>query len=195
MTTNASKKGLLVGAIIAITLIIGGASGWFYLQYQQQNSNVGVTIRDFNYARDAQFILNIFKDNMYWLVAEGSDFSPEHMLQHLAWSKEPHAMGKETIKVLYENGVPAGFTAYYKLNFYKGRLHFLAVDEKFRSKGYGFMLVQYALKELIAQGSKEITLVTRTNNISAQNTYRKAGFKEGRKTDDGFVYFNYMVAE
>lgn len=169
-----------------------GIGSYFYTQYSQKE----YCIYEYNEKRDHDFILNLFKDkeNWYWLVAEGSDFSPEYFLEHRASSKKPEHLGNETIKVIYAQGKPVGFTSYYQLKFYEGRIHFVAVDKQHRSKSYGFILTKYALEDLLKRGTKKISLVTRTTNIPAQTIYKKAGFKEGRVVN-GFVYFDYYVKQ
>ena len=73
-----------------------------------------------------------------------------------------------------------------------GFVHFLDVDEKFRSKGYGLKLLQYALNDLKKQGATQIYLVTRTINYPAQKIYKKADFQETSRTN-GFVRFDYYL--
>ncbi|MEX0939832.1 MAG: GNAT family N-acetyltransferase [Candidatus Babeliales bacterium] len=174
---------LFTASAIAVLVIFG--SSYFYTPQ--------VKISNFDEARDTEFILDLFKKNWHWLVAEGTTFSPEYMLKYRASSQDSSKdHGKEIIKVLYEGNEPVGFVAYHKINFFKCMLHFLAVREEFRSKGYGLQLLQYAVNDLIARGCAEITLVTRTNNYPAQKVYKKVGFKETHRTN-GFVYFSYIV--
>lgn len=180
------KKRLLKRIVLSFILVGVGFFGYrWYIGSSRQSY-----MADFDYKRDASFILDIFKNNWYWLIAEGSDFSPEYMLKHKASSRAPEHMGNETIKVMYVDGKPVGFVTYYSLKFYEARIHFVAVDQSCRSRGYGLALVRYALNELTKQGYKKISLVTRVNNYSAQAIYKKAGFKESH-INNGFIYFNY----
>ncbi len=149
-------------------------------------------IYDFDEKRDTSFILDLFEKDLYWLVAEGSDFSPEYMLKHRASSKNPEHIGNETIKVMYVGNQPVGFITYHKKKFYEGAIHFIDVSKEFRSQGYGLKLLNYGVKDLIARGVAKIGLVTRTSNYAAQAIYKKAGFTESWRTD-GFVYFEYIV--
>ncbi|MGB8467978.1 MAG: GNAT family N-acetyltransferase [Candidatus Babeliales bacterium] len=180
-THRMSTLFIFVGTLIAILCASG--SYWYYTQPRMY---------DFDYKRDSAFILDMFQKNWYWLIAEGSDFSPEYFLLNRASSKQPQHLGNETIKVLYKGGTPVGFTSYYKVKFYKGKVHFVLVNEQFRSQGYGLQLVTYAINALVAQGCTEITLVTRENNFSAQKIYKRAGFEE-YGCEDGFIYFKYTV--
>ena len=101
-------------------------------------------------------------------------------------------MGRLRIKVLREHDAFVGFTAYYMKTSDLGLLLFLAVNPEFRGKGYGDMLTRYALNDLIRVGAKRIRLVTRTCNIPAQKLYKRVGFKETSRDDEGFVYFEYV---
>ena len=172
---------MLAGAVV--TFLIG--VGYHLLSPAER-------IYDFNEKRDTAFILDLFEKDLYWLVAEGSDFSPEYMLKHRASSKKSEHVGNEIIKVMYKGNTPVGFITYHKKKFYEGAIHFIDVAKEFRSKGYGLILLSYGVKDLIARGVAKIGLVTRTNNYSAQAIYKKAGFTESWRTD-GFVYFEYVV--
>ncbi|MCK5632450.1 GNAT family N-acetyltransferase [bacterium] len=140
--------------------------------------------------RDTKEILDIFYNDWYWLFP-GPDYSPEFILKNKAPGKEWYQaryMGKLHIKVLRESGKVAGFTTFYKKNFYEGHIQFVAVAKDFRKKGYGQMLTEHAIKSLIDLGSKKITLLTRLNNTRARSIYERIGFKETRR-DDGFIFY------
>lgn len=53
----------------------------------------------------------------------------------------------------------------------------LAVYEKFRRKGFGLRLLEYAEKEARAQGKNRLSLLTEIENTSAQALYHQFGFK------------------
>lgn len=178
-----SRIAKFLGLAIGLFGILGG-----FIYYK----TAYVALYDFNAKRDSAFILDVFNRHWYWLIAEGSDFSPEYMLEHLASSKDPSDHGNEIIKVMYKGNTPVGFVIYYKKKFYQGVLHFVAVDDQFRSKGYGLQLVEYAVNDLISRGCTSITLVTRTENYAAQKIYLRAGFKETERTNR-FVYYKYTV--
>jgi ribosomal protein S18 acetylase RimI-like enzyme len=173
---------MLAGALVAILIGIG----YYFIGQSSER------IVDFNQARDSAFILDLFKKDWYWLVGEGSDFDPEYMLKYSASSKKPEDIGNQTIKVMFVDNKPVGFIAYHKKKFYEGVIHFIDINEDFRSKGYGQKLLKYAIADLKKHGVTKITLVTRTNNYPAQAIYKKAGFKEVWQTN-GFVYFEHRV--
>ena len=149
-------------------------------------------IQDFNEARDSQDILNIFKEDRYWLLSS-PNYSPEHMLSTRSPNKDDaRYFGKLNIKVLREAGKFVGFVAYYMKNFFIGTVLFLDVKPEFRGKGYAQKLMRYAIDELKKQGASIITLVTRSENYSAQAVYKKTGFVKTLE-EDGFVYFDLRV--
>ena len=181
------KLRLFLGALF----IIGGLGFWIYQSsfYTTQFKELHGII-DFAYERDRDFILDIFDKNWYWLIDDASspNFSAEYMMRYLTTNSNPATAGRLTMKVLYEHNEPAGFNAYYLQHFYLGRIRFVAVREKFRSKGYGKKLVEYALNDLQSRGAAKVRLVTRTTNIPAQKVY-KASSMHVSEEEGGFVWF------
>lgn len=181
MYVHMSKRmWVLVGLLAAIVIGGGAALVWW---------GVGAgasTIYDYDEVRDKQQILQTFQRDWYWLVEEGSDFDPNHMLLTRSPSKNPEFQGVLTIKVLVDDGKTAGFITYYKKSFYEGFIQFLSVSPNFRGKGYGKKLVQYAIDDLFGQGCTLIRLITRTSNSWARAIYRSMSFQEFQR-DAGFV--------
>lgn len=179
------KKSLL--AALSLTAFSIG------LYYTIRKNASELTLYTFDEQRDTEFILDIFKNDWYWLVSEYStDFSPEYMLANRASSRAPQHKGNLAIKTLYKKTEPLGFVAFYKKSFYKGLLLFLAVRQKHRGKGYAYYMLKDAIKEMKAMGLSVVRLVTRTNNESSQKLYTRFGFKEVER-EDGFVYFEYKL--
>jgi ribosomal protein S18 acetylase RimI-like enzyme len=171
--------------LLSITLAACGSIGT-YVYYT--NINQG-PIYDFNPARDTQPIMDIFNQNWYWLLAS-PDSSPAFMIKHRTHDSNPLHFGSLHIKVLREQDRLAGFAAYFMQNPQEGRLLFLAVDQKFRGKGYGKILAEYAMKELFAMGATHLALWTRVSNLPAQRIYKDLGFKEVFD-ENGYVFFEY----
>ncbi len=187
---NSTHRRLLLVALLILGSGIG-ATIW-YARYHTQVAAAPLTIMDFDTERDKSFILDIFKNDWYWLVSEHStDFSPEYMLQNRASSKAPEHVGNLTIKVGYVDQEPVGFVAYYKKSFYDGFILFLALRSQFRSKGYAYQLLQHAINDLKSRFVTKIRLVTRTVNAPAIKLYTGIGFRETDRDDEGFVYFQY----
>ena len=179
-STRMKKLVIILSIALASCAGIGG-----YHYYQSMRG----PIYDFNPVTDTQPILDIFKNNYYWLIAnEGS--SPAFMIKHRTFDTNPMHFGSLKLKVLREDNKLAGFTAYYMETAQQGRLLFLAVGHDFRGKGYGHMLAQRAMDELFKMGADHITLWTRTENLPAQKIYKELGFVKVFD-EDGFVYFEY----
>lgn len=186
---NFTKK---LGLCIGILAALGGVGFWVYKDsFRTTQTKKLQGIVDFDYERDRQFILDIFDKNMYWLVDKKSspDFSAEYMMRYLTTNNSPSTAGYLTIKVLYDDGQPVGFTAYYMKHFYLGQIRFVAVCEECRSRGYGRKLMDYALQDLQSRGAAKVRLVTRTTNIPAQKLYKASGMHVSQE-EDGFVWFD-----
>jgi ribosomal protein S18 acetylase RimI-like enzyme len=186
MFTNRMKKLTFIGAIIV------ALSGYGLYQYQLYNSAV---LYDFNAERDTPQMLEMFESDWYWLFASSpEEFSVAHSLKYLTPSQyDRRYFGALKIKVMRQRERVLGFVAYYMHNATKGQLLWLDVRPETRGKGYGYMLAQHAVDQMIAAGAKTIFIWTRTSNIPGQKIYKKLGFKEVYVTEDGYVYFEYVV--
>ena len=184
--TMSGKRVKIVAGLLATFALIGGIA--YY----------GLTSRDsivhFVPERDTKAMLKIFYDDWYWLFP-GPDYSPEYILKYRSPGQESgyhRYMGKLQIKVLRDGGKLAGFTTYYKKNFYEGQVQFVAVSPDFRRKGYGRLLTDYAVKGLFGMGCRKVSLLTRLNNKGARRLYEKIGFKEAWRDEDGFIYYSIV---
>ena len=182
MKMSRIKKISIIALICAV--VCGGV--WYYSSQEKG------PIYEFNQQRDTAAILKLFDQNWDWLIAnEGS--SPAFYLKYRTPNDNPLFFGKLHIKVLREQDNLIGFVAYF-LEYHPDvwRLLFLAVDEKYRGKGYGTTLANYAIDDMIKRGAKKIALWTRLSN-PAQNIYKKLGFVEGYYTEGGYIYYELFV--
>jgi len=176
----------LIAGIVLTAALVGGVA---YYTLAPRGPIV-----DFVYDRDAKEMLKLFYDDWYWLFPENeisTNYSPEYILKHKAPSKEnymPRYRGKLNIKVLRKDGKLAGFTTYYKKNFYEGWVQFVSVSPDFRRRGYGKMLTEYATQALFDMGMTRVVLNTRTNN-PARRIYERIGFKAFSFDRDEFVLY------
>ncbi len=178
--------------IFKILLVFGLVSlfavpiSYYYKNYSGSYSCSGIF--EYDPKIDRSFILNLFEKNMYWLVAENvTGFSAEYTLDTKSRSKRPEHQGNLQFYVYRTPECkPAGFVAFYKENFFKGKILFLAIDESQRRHGYARKLINFALDKLQEMGLVYVDIITRTNNIGAQNLYKSVGFHETWR-DDGFV--------
>jgi len=173
-----------IGMIVIFVVLLCGLYGYYCMSEKGP-------IYEFNSKRDTAAILNLFDKNWYWLIANESS-SPSFYLKYRTPNENPAYFGKLQVKVMRENNELVGFVAYYKEKpeEEEWRLLFLAVDEKFRGKGYGSTLAEYAMQDMIKQGAKKIGLWTRLSN-PAQRIYKRLGFVELYYTEGGYIYFEY----
>lgn len=180
MTNNRIKKIIM---IIAIAIISGSGLSIFY--YHQKNHG---PIYNFNPATDMEPVITIFNQDFDWLTAN-KDCSPRFLFKNRTYDNNPTHFGSLVIKVLKEGDKIAGFTSYYKETPQQGRILFVGVGREFRGKGYGKILTQHAMDELLKMGVEHLALWTRVDNYPAQKIYKSLGFVEMFDSGDGFVWF------
>ena len=65
-----------------------------------------------------------------------------------------------------------------------GSMDLLGIDKNNQKKGYGLILIEYALKKLKELNVSEVFLIVNKENIKAQRVYEKIGFIADSKFDD-----------
>lgn len=179
-------KSIRIGlGLLGLAVLI---SGGYYI-YQAISP-----IKSYDAARDRAFIVNLFKKDWYWLI---SDYSPDYNVEFMLDKKSPTTtssvdVGKLLLKTYVEQGVPMGFVAYYPKELKVGQLLFLAVDEKYRSKGIARKLMNYALKDLKKLGMLAVRMNTRTDNTRARKLYESLGFKL-IWTDGAYIIYEIIL--
>jgi ribosomal protein S18 acetylase RimI-like enzyme len=190
MTNNYQINSFFKKILLLMLATISVCSGiWIF-----QKNTAFVNISDYKPERDRAFILDIFKKDFFWLVAdEGSEtFSAEYMLDNRTSSRRPVRKGNLIIKVYTDEGNPAAFIAYYTKKLYEGYILFISVGEKYRKKGYARTLIKYALEDLKRRGSSVVRMLTRNINKPARSLYESLGFKQ-YWTDGKYVrYEKYL---
>lgn len=185
-----NSKWFKIGAL-SVILALGLGALYNYLPQQQPQA-----ISFFEEQRDLKDIHNIFKNNWYWLIASFPTYEPQYvdyMFKNKAAGLDPRHVGSLNIKVLRDGSELVGFVAYYMENWYEGRILFLAVNEKFRGKGYAEQLMKDAFGELKTLGATKLVLLTRVDNVRAQKIYNRLGFKEIKRDKEGFVHFEKLA--
>jgi ribosomal protein S18 acetylase RimI-like enzyme len=174
-------------ALISV-LCAGMVSGvWYYA------SHMRTPVSDFEFTRDIDHVLTMFKDDWYWLDASRDQFEKDYVVykfKNRAQQLNPLYNGSMRIKVIREDNQLAGFITYHKEGADGGRILYLDVKPAMRGKRYGEILMRYAMDDLIRMDAKKIRLVTRTDNLAAQKLYNRVGFVE-TSSSDGFVNFEY----
>jgi ribosomal protein S18 acetylase RimI-like enzyme len=173
-----TKKNYAIGSFI--TAIIGAFAVWYYVSHRPCEG-----VQPYDAARDREFVIKLFKDNWDWLIAS-ENYLVEFMLDNKASSQDPASAGNLQLFTLCSDGKPVGFTAFYRKNFYKAQILFLVVPESERRKGYAEKMLKFDLEELKRQGFSLAQILTRLDNIRAQNLYKKLGFTEYWR-DDRFM--------
>ena len=136
------KVSLYTKIFLAIALVGAlGASAWYFSARSEG-------VFDYNPQEDQAFVINLFKNDWYWLISDASSksYSVEHMLDYKASSKDKE--GDLILKIYRVKGKPVGFVAYYPRELFIGQILFVSVDKSQRGKGYARKMVSSALKDL-----------------------------------------------
>ena len=185
---RSQKNKLLVVCSLLITLLMASFCYYYFKKSP---------IIDFNNSPEqVTFLQTLFKDNMYLLVSEDSDFSLDFMLKHKVSHVYEPAMPIHTMKLYQDpDGKLAGFTTYYHPYMHQrghALILFLVIDKEFRNKGYGKKMLEYVIKELKKEGCTSAELAVRVENFEAQKLYKKLGFYEYWR-DDKFMRMRRLL--
>lgn len=175
--------------ILSFLILISVGISVYYFSFFK-NKTCGL-VEDYIPSRDRQDVINLFKENWYWLIAS-NDFSTEFMLDKRAPDKNPRYLGSMYFKVLRIDNQLAGFTASYMKKNDLGRVLFLVINEKFRGKGYADVMMKCAIDHLVSLGAKRVILLTREQNIKAQKVYLRLGFTQYKYDPQGFVHYEFF---
>jgi ribosomal protein S18 acetylase RimI-like enzyme len=155
------------------------------------NKKNNIEIKEYNHEKDFDKILKIIDDNFFWLF---SGFSKEKAIADISKTfiekkilvNETNKYSDYNIQVLHFNNELAGFITYYKFIDKIGRILFLCIDEKYRRFGFAKILLEKAIKDLFENNKdiERIFLLTRLENIKAQNLYKKFGFIETERDEN-----------
>ena len=159
--------------ILTILFIIGSFN--YFFSHQST-----APIYTYEAIRDRQSLIEIFKQNWFWLTTnpdeEDAIKSFEHNIDTLSPSNTPFDSNKLIIKVYHHQGETKGFIAYYRSGWSMAKILYIGVNERYRRRGYAEALLKYALDDLKKQGFTRVDLFTRIINERAQNLYKKYGF-------------------
>lgn len=175
---------------IGLALLAVAGLGYWYTHLNQACNGMAL----YSPARDKARLLTLFKDNWYWLVPEGSSFSAERFLDTGSKKARGESEDDSKIFVYCADNKAVGFVSYYKENFYRGRLRFIAIDKDYRGRGYSEKLMDFALQDMHKMGLRLVQLVTRTNNEPAKKLYERLNFHEFWH-DDHYVRFEKSLAQ
>lgn len=104
---------------------------------------------------------------------------------------------RKTFLVAYENGVIGYIIGI--IDRLEGHIISLAVDENFRRKNVGTLLVKKLLEIFKEERVNKVKLEVRKRNTKAQNLYKKLGFFEAKELpryyengEDGILMMKYL---
>ena len=178
-------------------LLVLAAAGVLFFRFESFfnltetiHQNSGVQITSFVDKRDRPFIKRLIDEDYYWLV-NYPNFDVDFMLDNNVPAKDKmQYLGKLNIKIITEDGKPAGFLTYFPENFMAAKIQFVAIDKEARNKGYAKKLLENAFAEIKAKGYRTVHLVTRSTNKPAINLYKNLGFEILETDPYGVVYFS-----
>lgn len=177
--------------ILASIILMGSSAAIYY--YKSHINYTEGSVYDYDPKIDREFILQLFKDNWHWLVSEYStDFDPVFMLDNSEAFARKRGVTDMKIKVYRVQNKPVGFTVYYIRPILRGDILFLAIDEKYRKKGYARKLIQNDIDDLKKKGCFVIKITTRVTNTPARTLYESYGFKE-LWIDRGFIKYELNI--
>lgn len=171
--------------VIASVVAVLSYYGWNYIHRESS------PIEDVVFDRDYKQINELFhqSDNWYWMIcnAHRDTYSIEYMLRHKASCQYQPAISHNDLitKVYRENGKAIGFCAYYPHSPYVWQFLFLLVDQEHRGKGVAKKMLQYGVEDMVRRGAIKVVLYTRSDNLKAQNLYKKFGFKQFHGDEEG----------
>ncbi len=128
--------------------------------------------------------------------ANNEDFASVYLLFGQLWPTK--ILGKNALQVVFDRGINSetdellclehcgeviGFCAYAIVNNlwqagYISFMYAMVVDEKYRGKGFGTMLVQKAIDDSKAKGMKRLELDSAFHRLQAHEFYLKLGFEK-----------------
>lgn len=186
------KKKILIsiGIILCFCIYFLQPSVLFFKQNEVQTYK-DIVYGDYNHIKDKEKIIQIYRDNLYWLSA-----NPKYDIESVLERRTPRPERKDSdqtlfIKTIKYHGDLVGFITFHKKDQNNAAIHLVAVAKVNRNKGYGKFLITQTIEEMKKLGSQKIYLTTRTDNIPAQRMYEKIGFAE---TDRDLTFVHYALS-
>lgn len=150
----------------------------------------------------------IFSDAVIFRQMELKDVDAVQLIEETSfavpWSREAFLDELKNERARYIVGEAAGEVVAYMgmwLVFDEADIMNVAVLKKWRGRGIGRRLVEFAIKKAAEQGCTSMTLEVRRSNAPAIALYEKLGFKNGgaRKnyyknpTEDAIIMWNHSL--
>lgn len=167
------------------TLLLSAAVGiYFYFARTQ--------VVSFYYEHDADAVRELIKKDWELLFSHDNDLRPEDIEEMMKYGVLEKRGGRSSapaiIKVILADGAARSAIVYYRQRQARGYIQFLVTDANYRGRGYGRMLMNYAIKDLFRQGVSFIHMSTRLDDSIARKLYESLGFKEQMRDGNYIEY-------
>jgi len=139
-----------------------------------------IHIIPYNDSKDKTFVMSIINEHPKFLSYEFAG-KPLGTTEKYLIQKNHYTF------MLCKNNKPIGFINFFikeKNNSRVGSIDLLGIDKNNQKKGYGLLLVKYALKKLKELDVSEVSLIVNKENKKAQKLYEKIGFIANSKSDN-----------
>jgi ribosomal protein S18 acetylase RimI-like enzyme len=179
---NTKKYIVLFAALFSIII----AAFFLKVRFRGKKENL-VVIRTYE-KNDQKAVLNMLYDNWFWLIEGECRKEDYDFKKQLDEKRTDSCNGEElNIKVITVDGMVAGYSTYHRYFDDKIiKIQFLCIEKKYRRMHLAEKLVKNVIEEIFSKDEVEmIILTTRSENIRAQNLYKKLGFEEIQKEEDG----------
>jgi ribosomal protein S18 acetylase RimI-like enzyme len=128
--------------------------------------------------QDRGSLIDLFESERK-LLTQDPNYSPQKLLNHMAtYYNDAQQHDSSSIGVIRHENKCIGFVVFGVHADGIGYIDALCVHTDFRGKGYGKILIEYAIKTLQKKNTKEIRLYTAIDNYKAQMVYIKCKFEE-----------------
>ena len=166
------KKYFIIFFVIILSLL---TVTLFNFYSKKKNS---IIVVDYDLTKHREEIKRIFFENYYWAVYDIplKDYSFENRFDSLKVEIDEGVYAPLNVKVAMDKDQVAGYITYYKITNELGHIQIVVVDKNHRRKGVGEVLMKAAVNDLISMGNKTVHLITKKDDIPAQNLYKKIGF-------------------
>ena len=186
---NSSKIYRFITIFLVLAFIVGG------MYYWSLQTNIG-PIYTYDSQKDRAALIEIYKQNWFWLTTNPNEAdaikSFEHNLDTLSSTYSPFDQSNLIIKVYRDAEGTKGFVAYHRDGWLAARILYLAINEKYRRRGYAELLMKYAIEDIKKQGYTRIDIFTRVVNERAQNLYKKFGFTSNWTDGEYITYKRHL---
>ena len=112
------------------------------------------------------------REDLARIHPEGTFFTLDELIRSVS--------AKSCLLLAFAQSTGAGYVYYEQYaDGKKGEISLLHVRTDYRGRGYGTMLLNRAIKDLLQKGAEEISISVRVGNAAAHRLYERIGFEDG----------------